>query len=393
MSLPVITSSAITRPEHELLLCCVRTRSNSEIVDRLRTLARVVSDWEYLFLLARRHAVVPLLYIQLRQHASDLVPGEFLVQLKQRYQENAARNLVFTAELCRLIDLFAKAGVEAIPYKGPTLSLLAYNDLALRRFVDLDIIVRKKDVCPARDLLLSEGYELAKSLGPSQQQVLLRTQHNIQFTRDNRKLIVELHWEVASHLFASSVQADDLWRNLKTVRVNGRTLKTLSADDLLFSLCVHGSRHLWERLAWICDVAELISRLKVDWPSLFDRAAKTDSERMFLLGLYLAESLFGPVLPADVRQQCAADKRILELAGNVVAHLFNGAVPIPATSGEIFRYNVGVRSSWRARARYFAYMLRPTDADLEARALPRNWEFAYYLMRPFRLFFKPGANG
>ncbi len=278
MSSAAITSNAVTRPEHELLLCCARTRSNSEIVDRLRTLARAISDWEYLFLLARRHAVVPSLYIQLRQHASDLVPGEFLVQLKQRYQENAARNLVFTAELCRLIDLFAKAGVEAIPYKGPTLSLLAYNDLALRRFVDLDIIVRKKDVCAARDLLLAEGYELAKSLGPSQQQVLLRTQHNIQFTRDNRRLIVELHWEVASHLFASSVQADDLWRNLITVRVNGRTLKTLSANDLLFSLCVHGSRHLWERLAWICDVAELISRLKVDWPSLLDRAAKTDSD-------------------------------------------------------------------------------------------------------------------
>src|SRR5260370_19228264 len=181
MSSAAITSNAVTRPEHELLLCCARSRSNSEIVERLRTLARVVSDWEYLFLLARRHAVVPLLYIQLRQHASDLVPEEFLVQLKQRYQENAARNLVFTAELCRLIDLFAKAGVEAIPYKGPTLSLLAYNDLAFRRFVDLDIIVPKKVVCVSRDLLLAEGYELAKSLGPSQQHMLVRTPHHIQF--------------------------------------------------------------------------------------------------------------------------------------------------------------------------------------------------------------------
>src|SRR5258705_2858662 len=259
MSSAVTRSSAITRPEHELLLCCARSRSNSEIVERLRTLARVVSDWEYLFLLARRHAVVPLLYIQLHQHDSDLVPAEFLAQLKQRYQENAARNLVFTAELCRLIDLFAKAGVEAIPYKGPTLSLLAYNDLAFRRFVDLDIIVRKKDVCVARDLLLADGYELAKSLGPRQQQVLLRTQHNLQFTRDNRRLIVELHWEVASNLFVSSVQADDLWRNLVTVRVNGRTLKTLSAVDLLFFFCSHSFRHLWLLLAWIFGVAELIS--------------------------------------------------------------------------------------------------------------------------------------
>ena len=70
----------------------------------------------------------------------------------------------------------------------------------------------------------------------------------MQFSRDNRRLIIELHWEVAPHLFASSVSAEQLWQNLVTIDLNGTQVKTLSADDLLFSLCVHGSRHLWERL-------------------------------------------------------------------------------------------------------------------------------------------------
>src|SRR6266850_3896425 len=290
----------LNSPEHELLLCCARTSATVPIAERLRGLLSADIDWNYFLKLARRHSLVPLAYVQLDRSASDLVPPDALRRLKRDYRENAARNIVLTAELSRLINLFAASGIEAIPYKGPLLALFAYGDLTLRRFVDLDIMVRKDDVLQARQLMLADGYNAAKSLSLSQQELLLRTQHNIAFTRDERRVIVELHWEVASHLFASSVQADDLWRNLITVRVNGRTLKTLSADDLLFSLCVHGSQHLWERLAWICDVAELISRLKVDWPSLFDRAANTDSERMFLLGLYLAESLFGPVLPADV---------------------------------------------------------------------------------------------
>ena len=374
------------RSENELLLCCARTNAASRVVARLRELAAGKIDWEYLFLLARRHAVVPLLYLQLERHASDLVPHENLQQLKKHYLENAARNTVLTAELCRLITLLADRGIEAIPYKGPSLALFAYDNLALRRFVDLDVIVRKTDVLKAREILSAEGYTPTKSLSLNQQELLLRTQHNMQFSRDNRRLIVELHWEVAPHLFASTVNAETLWRDLVTININGTEVKTLSADDLLFSLCVHGSRHLWERLSWICDVAELISRRSFNWSTLLQRATNADNERMFLLGLFLAERLLDAPLPDEVKQRCDSDERLNLLAENIVAHLFNGTTHVPATSREIFKYNIGVRKTLSSRARYVVHMLRPTDGDLGARSLPPSLSFAYYLIRPFRLF-------
>jgi len=232
----------VARPEHELLLCCARTNAAAKVVARLRELAAAQVDWEYLFLLGRRHAVLPLVYLQLERHAADLVPEEHLDRLRQNYVENSARNTVLTAELCRLINLFSNAGVETIAYKGPALAVFAYDNLALRRFVDLDLIVKKTDVSQARNILLAEGYTLTKSLSPTQQEILLRTQHNMQFSRDERRLIVELHWEIAPHLFASSVNANTLWRNLVTINLNGAHVKTLAAEALLFSLCVHGSR-------------------------------------------------------------------------------------------------------------------------------------------------------
>ena len=221
-----------------------------------------------------------------------------------------------------------------------------------------------------------------------QQDLLLRTQHNLQFARDDRRLLLELHWEVAPHLFASSVQENELWQNLIAIDVNGTKMKTLSAGDLLFSLCVHGSRHLWERMGWICDVAELIRRHELNWPNLLRRASDTDSERMFLLGLHLAQKLLQAELPAEVRERCAADPRLDSLAANIVEHLFNGPTHVAATSTEIFKYNIGVRKSLAARARYFVHILRPTDGDLGARSLPARLSFAYYLVRPFRLLFK-----
>ena len=371
--------------QHELLLCCARTRASDRVVARLRELAANDVDWEYLFLLARRHSIVPLLYLHVGQHASDLVPAEKLHELKQQYFENSARNTVLTAELCHLITLFAASKIEAIPYKGPALALFAYDNVSLRRFVDLDMIVKKSDVLKAREILLDQGYTPSKSLSLTQQELLLRTQHNLQFSRDNHRLIVELHWEVAPHLFASTVDADSLWQNLVTIDLNGAHVKTLSAEDLLFSLCVHGSRHLWERLGWICDVAELLARHDFDWDALLKRAANADSERMFLLGLYLAEQLLDAPLPAEVKQRCDADERLHSLAENITEHLFSGTTHVPATSREIFKYNLGVRKTLSARARYLLHMLRPTDSDLGAHALPAKLSFAYYLMRPFRL--------
>ena len=365
----------------ELLLCSARTNAPR---DRIRSIINETRiDWNYFFLLARRHAVVPLVYRQLK----DIVPPENLQTFKQNYQENSARNVVLTAELCRLIKLFAAAGIESIPYKGPILSLFAYDDLSLRRFVDLDVIVKKQDLARARDLLLDDNYSLAKPLTVEQQELLLRTQHNLQFTKDNRRLIVELHWEVAPHLFASTVQGETLWQHLIAFDLNGTTVKTLSAEDLLFSLCVHGSRHLWERLGWICDVAELISRRDLDWTALLDRAAKADSERMFLLGLHLAGTLLDAPLPPQVKLRCDADKRLEPLAFDVTENLFKSPEHIPATPLEIFKYNIGVRKSLSARARYLVYMLRPTDGDIATHSLPT---FVYYLSRPFRLMFRTG---
>src|ERR1044072_5099140 len=134
------------RPENanvDLFLCCARTSAAPADV---REIAGGDIDWEYVFQLARRHSIVPLVYVQLQQHAPDLVPQQFLNKLKKHYFENSARPKFLTAELCRVINLFRSDGIDASPYKLSVLALFAYGNLALRRFVDLDVIVKKSDV-------------------------------------------------------------------------------------------------------------------------------------------------------------------------------------------------------------------------------------------------------
>jgi hypothetical protein len=199
-------------------------------------------------------------------------------------------------------------------------------------------------------------------------------------------MIVELHWEVVSELFASVVTAQDLWKRLIEVELDGQTVKSLSPDDLLFSLCVHGAKHMWERLAWICDVAELIRRQPIDWPSLIKRAASTDCERMFYLGLFLANRLLNAVVPDDVKSYFESDSYLKTCSDQITRRLFSGVEAVPPTSAQTFRFNFRLRKSWRSRARYFAFTLQPTDRDFGELKLPRPFYFAYYLLRPVRLF-------
>lgn len=381
--------SETSHVENELVLLCARTKVDAETRARIKTITGSPDevDWDYVYRLARRHSVLPLVYSQLSASAPADVPPDQLARLKENYRDNAARNLLLTAELCRILQTFAAAGIEAVPYKGPALAVYAYGQLALRRFVDLDILVRKADAIRATEVLTTGGFVCGTPWTDAQQALLLRTQHNLSMSREAGRLIVELHWEVASSLFASSLQAEDLWGRLETMRLNNIVVKSLSAEDLLLSLCVHGSKHLWERLAWICDVAELVkTRTALKWSALLERAAATGNERMLFLGLYLANNLLDAPLPAHVKLKLEDDKVVVSLASKVSQRLFSGSEATPVTINQSIRFNWAVRAGWGSRLRYIRLLLQPTDADIEIVALPRPLNFVYYLMRPFGLF-------
>ncbi len=291
-----------------------------------------------------------------------------------------------TAELCRILQSFEAAGIEVVPYKGPALAVYAYGNPALRRFVDLDILVRKADTLRAIELLTAEGFVCGAPWTNAQAALLLRTQHNLSLSRDEGRLIVELHWELASSLFASSLQAEDVWGRLQTMRLNNAAVKCLSSEDLLLSLCVHGSKHHWERLAWICDIAELVKRhTDMNWNLVLERASAEGNERMLFLGLYLAGSLLDASLPEQVKTKLETEKIVAHLADDVSQRLFAVDGQTPLTIRQSFRFNWHLRSGWRSRLRYCRHVLQPSDADVKTFSLPTPLSFAYYLIRPFGL--------
>ena len=377
---------AAARPEHELLLLCAHRGGASETRQRIVALARELTDWDYLFLLARRHAVLPLLYKGLE--GVDGVPRHLHQKLRDEFRKNATRNTLLAGELARLASLFESEGVPLLAYKGPALAQQAFGDITLRRFVDLDVIVRRRDARRAGLLLQTLGYAKPEGLTESHEQFLLRRQHNLAYTRDGGLMIVELHWEVAPAHFAAVAVGEGVWARATSVKLFGKDVRCPSPEDLLLALAVHGTKHLWERLAWVCDVAALVnSQPDFDWPYVLRSAKESRVERMLGLVLRLARGLSGARLPEGLAV-CGDDKVLPPLAEEVVAAMFSSTEPVPIGFVRNMKFNLRARDRLRERLDYIRFVLTPTDGDLSSVSLPPAMSFAYYLLRPLRLALK-----
>ena len=367
---------------------CARPGPDADTAAQVEDLVRQDLDCDYLFQLAQRHCVLPLLHRRFEGLADGALRRRLQPKLRQYFRDNAARNLLLAGELVRITRALKSEGIATLAYKGPALALLAYGDLSLRQFIDLDIIVDSRDVNRAREILRDRGF-CAPEFSKSQDDLLQRLQHNVALMRADDGLVVELHWRLAARGFAVLPFEQHLWGRATTVSVCGARVETLSPEDLLLALCIHGAKHFWERLSWVCDLAQLVSsHPRLDWPLVFKLAAEAGIERMLSLGLVLAVELLDVPPPPEVMRIVSEDAAAPRLASQVIERMFDGARFAPLGFHRAISFNLRVRPRWSEKARYCRYLLAPTDADLTTRRVPARLEFAYYVARPFRLIWK-----
>lgn len=340
-----------TRPEIALLLCCARTRVDSDRVELIRTLLRADIDWQYLIRETRAQGVMPLVYRSLHSNCPEAIPKTILNQLQRHFHANAFHNLFLARELLKICKLFEAQGIPVIPFKGPTLAALAYDDLSLRQFDDLDILIDKKDLVKAKELFISQRYQF--KLSEAQEAAYLRAHFHFHFVRADGRAIVELHWALAGKHWSFPFDFERLQARLIPVLCGGATIPSFQPEDLLLFLCVHGARHQWQRLMWICDIAELIrAHQQMDWQQLLEQAKTSGGKRMLLLGLFLANDLLGADLPQAILPSIQEDPTVKLLAGQVWAQLFAHGDPSPFHT---LAFHIQVRERLRDRIRYFVH--------------------------------------
>jgi hypothetical protein len=159
---------------------------------------------------------------------------------------------------------------------------------------------------------------------------------------------------------------------------------------MLLVLAMHGAKHSWQQLGWICDIAQLArSRPDLDWNRVIREADKAGCIKGLLVALELVRNVGAASLPGEVLEMIDRHPRVKAVGRSVTRRLFSGKRSfLMERFQEIF---IVPRLKQRVRDR-FVYLLyewrktvTPNERDQALVSLPVACSFLYYVVRPVRL--------
>ena len=386
--------STITKNIH-LLIACSQADPTSDDIEEIRSFFKnkelSEDEWENLMSHAHRHSVFPFLYLSLKKYASDAISQSKLQELKSFYLNITGHNMHKTAELIQIEKIAAENGFTILPFKGPVLAQIAYGNVSLRQFSDLDILVHRKHFRVLAKHMLKRGYKPLYPIDTFKgDKVMFDMNNDCPFYSTKRRQAVEIHWDFFRKL-ALPTERFKPWEDTRPVSIDNRTLTTLSNETHLLYHSLHGSKHVWERLGWIVDIDRFIRAIPgLDWSGLMKVASDVGAQRMFLLGVALARKYFKTPVPEDIRLLCENSK-FTPFITYVEAEL-NSDNPTPEDSLIKLTKIISLRDTlYHKVLTLLDFMFRPGINERRTIILPDCLFWLYWLIRPFgmglRFFF------
>ena len=341
-------------------------------------------NWNRVIDCALRHKVLPLLHRKLQQRRCGMVPANYGRQLERLFQANRRHNLRFAAEWWRLEHLFREQHLQVIPLRGPALTEDLYHDLALRQFADLDVLVPERQVSASVECWISQGYQPFFDLAPRQQRALIHRDCQLSFRHPHKEILVELHWEILPRHFRCPL-APVLWEAFQRAPRGEDDCHRLAAEETLFILVLHGHKHLWGRVGWIRDLAQLLrNNPGLDWAHISEVSKRSGWSRLLSVGLLAAVDLLQAPVPEKVLRQARRDRHAQRLMRQVAQRLFRPEQPTGILDTTLFHWRSLARATERIRYS-LGFLLTPTPAEWNLLPLPAALFSFYYLLRPARL--------
>jgi Uncharacterised nucleotidyltransferase len=393
--------------EIQLILGCAQTVIPSDQAEQISRLLSQPLDWDYVLFTATRNGLLPLLSWNLLENFPESLPNEIKEGLSSFYQSHMLENLFLSFKLTEIVRLLEKNGIPVFSFKGPTLAISAYGAPALRHFVDLDILVKPRHFDKSIEMLLGNGYKSNSRSGPLKRKILFFTRKkdvNL-FSPDNR-VRVELHWKLSGSHFSLPFELDQLWNRMDSLNFGGTELRVLAFNDLFVYLCLHGARHGWERIGWICDLRELIQRRKavegnINWEEVRRHAKDHGCERVVELGLFLVQKFFGVRTEYPEFEKIECNKVYEEIAEKVRIRDFSAAFnSYEISDWYLLHLSLKERSIDKLKVKtvylvwYLKLIFKPNAVDRSVFHLPGFLYPLYFVMRPIRLLVNYfGADG
>jgi hypothetical protein len=133
--------------------------------------------------------------------------------------------------------------------------------------------------------------------------------------------LLEMQWAIVPRFFSVDFDVERFFERATLTKIGDHAVKTLCAEDLLLTLCVHGAKHGWVRLCWLRDIASVSQLAGLDWDRVVADAKTPGILRIVGVSLTLAVRLLGLNIPGTVTRRIRMDATIPKLCDRVPADI------------------------------------------------------------------------
>lgn len=255
-------------------------------------------DWEYILLQANRHGILPLLFKTVKETGfSNSVPPEILEKLQIGYLTTLMKNKTLLNDLKPVLKTFYAAEIPVILLKGAALCLTTYEDIALRPLGDVDILVKKKDVTKACDLLESQGFSRIGGLYRVPDS--LNAERGCEWVYHKGNNVFELHWSLLDKLAPFPLEMQLFWDRAVEVNVDDAPALVMDPGNQLIHLCLHQFKHHWQHIRDLTDICLFYETHaeEIDWEQLTISIETQELGRCVYYNFMLANMILG--MPLD----------------------------------------------------------------------------------------------
>ncbi|WP_114393898.1 nucleotidyltransferase family protein [Oleisolibacter albus] len=245
----------------------------------------------------------------------------------RRYARLCQDNIRAALRLVEVLSLATAAlrsvGIRSIPLKGVALAQRWYGNVALRYAGDLDLLVAADDLTAADRRLRGSGFSPRADTPRVSGSRRDRHTHHFAYRHDETGVLLELHQRLQPNPHLMPVPFATLYAQGSDIGFGPTLLRTLAPAHEFAFLAVHGTRHDWSRLQWVCDLDRMLRAAAAEdalhWVETADRLGVAPA---VLQAMMIAHGLLDSPVPEPVRRQAGGNPLVRYMVAHAQRHLF-----------------------------------------------------------------------
>ena len=296
-------------PEDKLILSSVKIQPGVAELEQMNDLIPQIKDWDYVVKTSIDRGIGPLLSKKLPLLPNNpQIPAHVKTKLQQAYYKTFSRSALLYEYFKKVAEALALHNIEVIALKGIYLSEWLYEDIGLRQFSDIDLLVREEDGPRCLDILAGMGFTPESDI-ESEFERKLEVVHFTPMVLNG--VSIEIHVKLHRNNEKYHVNVNELWRNALPVIINNTSVYALNTNDLIIHLCTHLDKHFYQgHVQFTCfnDITNLldIQATKIDWDALITACKHCNCENVIFKWFMLVNRYMNAPLPTHIIEKYSA---------------------------------------------------------------------------------------